>query len=170
MRAEDAPEPTRERTEPVGPDAADPVTSSAGLTATRAPDELVGEFDEERPGRRLSPRLEQALTAVCFAVSIFVLWQVFAPLQRGNQYYLILFLAAVLPLVFLCYRAAGRRTPPPPGPANTPDATTREATTRESPTGRWPRWPCWSACTRCCRSSWATRAAGSTPSWTGRAR
>ena len=41
--------------------------------------------------------------------SVFVLWQVFAPLQRGNQYYLILFLAAVLPLVFVCYRAAGRR-------------------------------------------------------------
>ncbi|WP_404381522.1 TRAP transporter fused permease subunit [Knoellia locipacati] len=72
-------------------------------------DELIGEYDEERPGRRLSPRLDHVLTAVCFAVSMFVLYQVFSPLRQGGQYYLILFLAAVLPLVFVCYRATRRR-------------------------------------------------------------
>ena len=73
-----------------------------------APDELVAEYDEERPARRLSPRLDRVVVALCFLTSVFVLWQVFAPLRRGNQYYLILFLAAVLPLVFVCYRARRR--------------------------------------------------------------
>lgn len=77
---------------------------------SRSPDELVGEYDEERPGRRLSPRLDAVVVGLCFAVSLFVLWQVFVPLQRGNQYYLILFLAAVLPLVFVCYRPRVRPT------------------------------------------------------------
>ena len=106
----------------------------------RSADELIAEYDEERPGRRLSAGLDRAVGAVCFAISVFVLWQVFAPLQRGNQYYLILFLAAVLPLVFVCYRARTRRT----GPAREPD-------NPGIPTGCSPGWPCWSACTRCCR-------------------
>jgi len=71
---------------------------------------LIDQYDEERPSRRLSPGLDRVLVAVCFAVSVFVLWQVFAPLQRGNQYYLILFLAAVLPLVFVCFRARSRHS------------------------------------------------------------
>jgi TRAP transporter 4TM/12TM fusion protein len=90
---------------------------SAGPTSTTtagprsdavAADELIAEYDEERPGRRLSPGLDRVVGAMCFLTSLFVLWQVFAPLQRGNQFYLILFLAAVLPLVFLCYRAHRR--------------------------------------------------------------
>ncbi len=71
---------------------------------------LISEFDEERPKRQLSPGLDHALTAVCFAVSAFVLYQVFFPQRQGGQYYLMLFLAAVLPLVFICYRAGRRRT------------------------------------------------------------
>src|ERR671920_2236448 len=62
----------------------------------------------ERPARRLSPGLDRVVVALCLLTSVFVLWQVFAPLQRGNQFYLILFLAAVLPLVFVCYRARSR--------------------------------------------------------------
>jgi TRAP transporter 4TM/12TM fusion protein len=82
---------------------------AAGLPAAPvAPDELVAEYDEERPARRLGPRLDRVVVALCFLTSVFVLWQVFAPLRRGNQYYLILFLAAVLPLVFVCYRARSR--------------------------------------------------------------
>lgn len=88
-------------TEVLGPDNAVEQTASV--------EELISEYDEERPGRRLSPRLDQAVTAVCFVVSVFVLYQVFSPLRQGGQYYLILFLAAVLPLVFLCYRAARSR-------------------------------------------------------------
>ena len=71
-------------------------------------DELIAEYDEERPGRRLSPGLDRVVVGLCFLTSLFVLWQVFAPLQRGNQFYLILFLAAVLPLVFVCYRPRRR--------------------------------------------------------------
>ena len=119
----------------------EPAAAADNAVATRSADELIDEYDEERPSRRLSAGLDRVLVAVCFAVSVFVLWQVFAPLQRGNQYYLILFLAAVLPLVFVCYRARVRRRRPDPA----------SRTTRASSTGCSPRWPCWSACTRCCR-------------------
>ena len=91
---------------------------AAGLSTTPAsPDELIAEYDEERPSRRLSPRLDRVVVALCFLTSVFVLWQVFAPLRRGNQYYLILFLAAVLPLVFVCYRLRAR----PAGERGDPD-------------------------------------------------
>ena len=91
------------------PTADDPtVGDPAGAGTPRSTDELIAEYDEERPGRRLPAGLDRTVVALCFAISVFVLWQVFAPLRRGNQYYLILFLAAVLPLVFVCYRA--RRT------------------------------------------------------------
>jgi TRAP transporter 4TM/12TM fusion protein len=99
--------------EPVGPAAATVAGSSTALAGGRSADELVArnlidQYDEERPSRVLSAGLDRVLVGVCFGVSLFVLWQVFAPLQRGNQYYLILFLAAVLPLVFICYRARSR--------------------------------------------------------------
>jgi len=96
-----------ERTEP--PDPASTSLREVREEQTTDVEGLIGEYDEERPGRRLSPGLNEALTAVCFAVSVFVLYQVFSPLRQGGQYYLILFLAAVLPLVFVCYRATRRR-------------------------------------------------------------
>ncbi len=65
--------------------------------------------DEERPGRRLSPRLEQLVAAWCFLVALFVLRQVFFPARQGSQYYLVLFLAVTLPLALLCYRARATR-------------------------------------------------------------
>ena len=120
MRADGVSGPAGRRREPgggdgpsAGPAAEGPEDGGApaagiDLDTPRSPDELVAEYDEERPGRRLSPRLDRVVVALCFAVSLFVLWQVFAPLQRGNQYYLILFLAAVLPLVFVCYRPRSR--------------------------------------------------------------
>jgi TRAP transporter 4TM/12TM fusion protein len=46
---------------------------------------------------------------LCFGVAVFVVRQVFWPLSAGNQYYLMLFLAFVLPLIFLCYRPVTRR-------------------------------------------------------------
>jgi TRAP transporter 4TM/12TM fusion protein len=130
MRAENASDPAGSPGEPPTRDAARVDATSAGdataaptlvpadSSAPRSAEEIVGEYDEERPGRRLSPRLDAIVTALCFLASVFVLWQVFAPLQRGNQYYLILFLAAVLPLVFVCYRA--RRRPPPRGDRDDP--------------------------------------------------
>ncbi|MEV4282023.1 TRAP transporter permease [Actinoplanes xinjiangensis] len=60
--------------------------------------------DEERPARQLSGRTGAAVSIAAFAVALLVLWQVFRPLAQGSQYYLIIFLAGTLPLVFLAYR------------------------------------------------------------------
>ena len=68
----------------------------------------VGEHDEERPARRLSGRWELFVWAASIAVALLVLKQVFLPFATGNQYYLVIFLAVTLPLVFLCYRPRGR--------------------------------------------------------------
>ena len=72
--------------------------------------------DEELPARQLTGRLGLAVAAVAFAVALLVLWQVFRPLARGSQYYLIIFLAGTLPLVFLAYRSRprGRQRPTVP--------------------------------------------------------
>jgi TRAP transporter 4TM/12TM fusion protein len=59
----------------------------------------------EKPARVLGGRVGLAVSGVAFAVAIFVLYQVFWPLPQGSQFYLIIFLAAVLPLVFLIYRS-----------------------------------------------------------------
>lgn len=73
-------------------------------------DALVADFDEERPARHLSPTLNRFVTLWCFVVALFVLRQVFQPLELGSQYYLIFFLGLTLPLVFLCYRPRSTRT------------------------------------------------------------
>jgi TRAP transporter 4TM/12TM fusion protein len=70
---------------------------------------LVVTFDDELPARRLQRRLDLAVGVVAFAGALLAIRQVFLPLQQGGQYYLILFLALVLPLTFVCYR------PRPPG-------------------------------------------------------
>lgn len=83
--------------------------------APTAPDEvdldkLASEYDEERPSRHLSRSLDRLVGVWCFLVALFVLRQVFWPLDQGNQFYLIWFLGVTLPLVFVCYRAR-RRAP-----------------------------------------------------------
>jgi TRAP transporter 4TM/12TM fusion protein len=65
---------------------------------------LAAEFDEERPGRRLSQRVDRGVGLWCFLVALFVLKQVFWPLSQGSQFYLVLFLAFTLPVAFVCYR------------------------------------------------------------------
>ncbi|GAA5035630.1 TRAP transporter permease [Actinopolymorpha pittospori] len=87
-----------------------PGSTQAGATppdATDRPDvdQILAEYDEERPARRLSGRTGFAVTVICALVSLFVLYTIFFPLARGTQYYLVIFLAAVLPLTFLCYRS-----------------------------------------------------------------
>ncbi|MDI6101051.1 TRAP transporter fused permease subunit [Actinoplanes sp. NEAU-A12] len=70
--------------------------------------------DEERPARELGGRIGAAVSIAAFAVALLVLWQVFRPLSEGSQYYLIIFLAGTLPLVFLAYRSGwgeGRQAP-----------------------------------------------------------
>ncbi|MCI4012677.1 TRAP transporter large permease subunit [Brevibacterium sp. ZH18] len=82
--------------------------SSETSTATPVPqanvDELIAQYDEELPQRTLTRRLDLGVGIVCFVISLFVLNQVFFPLRQGNQFYLMWFLAFVLPLVFICYR------------------------------------------------------------------
>ncbi|MEU4806763.1 TRAP transporter fused permease subunit [Actinosynnema sp. NPDC023587] len=69
--------------------------------------ELIAEYDEERPSRELPRRWEIGVRAATLGIALLVLKQVFWPFAKGGQYYLVIFLAVTLPLVFLCYR--GRR-------------------------------------------------------------
>ncbi|WP_093596278.1 TRAP transporter permease [Lentzea waywayandensis] len=62
------------------------------------------------PSRSLSPRWERALWIAGLLIALLVLKQVFFPFAKGSQYYLIIFLAVTLPLVFLAY---GRGHTPP---------------------------------------------------------
>lgn len=72
-------------------------------------DAVVAQYDEEKPSRTLSPWLERGVALWCFGVAIFVLRQVFFPLELGSQFYLVWFLGLTLPLVFLTYRMRGGR-------------------------------------------------------------
>lgn len=111
------------------PDARAPVPAPGGQPAPEpagqppappAPDPALPAYDdEERPARALTGWIDRAVSIVATAVALLALWQVFRPLARGSQFYLILFLAGTLPLVFVAYRAgiplprALRRDRPP---------------------------------------------------------
>ncbi|MER7589429.1 TRAP transporter fused permease subunit [Micromonospora sp. NPDC127501] len=73
--------------------------------AERATRDLAAQFEDEKPGRVLSGPAGLLLTMAALAVGALALWQVFRPLSQGSKYYLIIFLAGVLPLVFLAYPA-----------------------------------------------------------------
>ncbi|WP_199511107.1 TRAP transporter permease [Nucisporomicrobium flavum] len=107
---------------PVDRAAASDAPAGPGSTATAATPPGVAEDppaihydDEERPARSLTGKVGAGVAAVAFTVALLVLWQVFRPLAQGSQYYLIVFLAGTLPLVFLGYRSglpgAARRHP-----------------------------------------------------------
>jgi TRAP-type uncharacterized transport system fused permease subunit len=81
-----------------------PTTTHGRELSDADAERLAAEFDEERPGRRLSHRVDLAVNLWCFLVALFVLKQVFLPLTQGSQYYLVIFLAVTLPLAFVCYR------------------------------------------------------------------
>ena len=72
------------------------------------PDDLAARFEEEKPARSLSGPVALVLTAATLIIALLALWQVFRPLAQGSKYYLIYFLAGVLPLVFLAYPAGLR--------------------------------------------------------------
>src|SRR4051812_37278799 len=93
-------------------DADDPVADP--LTASEDPP-AVHYDDEERPARNLTGRVGLVVSAVAFAVALLVLWQVFRPLAQGSQYYLIIFLAGTLPLVYLSYHSGFGRKRDLPG-------------------------------------------------------
>lgn len=65
-------------------------------------------YEEEKPARLLTGWMRHAVAAACALVGLFALYQVFFPLAQGNQFALILFLAAVLPLTLLGYRSGLR--------------------------------------------------------------
>jgi TRAP transporter 4TM/12TM fusion protein len=68
------------------------------------------EVAEEEPSRRLAGPVGTAVTALCCALGLFAVKQVFWPASNGIQYYLSLFLAAALPLTFLLFPARRRPT------------------------------------------------------------
>ncbi|WP_426506843.1 TRAP transporter permease [Dactylosporangium sp. McL0621] len=83
--------------------------------------ELAAQFEEEKPGRRVYGSVDAGVTAVAAIAALLVLWQVFRPLAQGSQYYLVIFLGLVLPLVFVLYPSGMRLrrrggTPPGDGP------------------------------------------------------
>ncbi|WP_440073219.1 TRAP transporter permease [Streptosporangium sp. OZ121] len=90
---------------------------SAGDTTTGAAsaDELIAEFDAERPARRLSGWVAGAVTLVALGLSLYVLYRAFRP--GAVLPYRMGFLAVVLPLTFVCYKP-GRRGTDRPGVAD----------------------------------------------------
>ena len=75
------------------------------LTVAGVPPAVHYYDDEEKPARNLTGPVGLGVAIVAFAIALLVLWQVFRPLAQGSQFYLIVFLAGVLPLVFLAYRS-----------------------------------------------------------------
>ncbi|MEV1206149.1 hypothetical protein AB0J07_39775, partial [Microbispora rosea] len=74
-------------------------------------EDLVAEFDAERPARRLSGRPAALVTILALALSLYALYQTFRP--GAVLPYRMAFLAVVLPLAFVCYKArrGGRDRP-----------------------------------------------------------
>ncbi|MCH9767953.1 MAG: TRAP transporter fused permease subunit [Actinomycetia bacterium] len=68
--------------------------------------------DQEKPSRHLHGWTNRLVAVVAFAVAVLTIWQVFRPLSEGSQYYLIVFLAGSLPLVYLVYRSGLPRFDP----------------------------------------------------------
>ncbi|WP_241988992.1 TRAP transporter permease [Leucobacter luti] len=85
-------------------------------TNVALPEDLINEYDEEMPSRSLPQKFERVVVAYTFLVAAFVLYQVFFPLRQGNQFSLIAFLSATLPLTFLLYRGRARRHVDPTKP------------------------------------------------------
>ncbi|MFG1882302.1 TRAP transporter permease [Micromonospora sp. NPDC049102] len=80
-------------------------TPGPAEAAERATRDMAAQFEDEKPGRVLAGPSALLLGTVALAVGALALWQVFRPLAQGSKYYLIIFLAGVLPLVFLAYPA-----------------------------------------------------------------
>ncbi|MFG2059506.1 TRAP transporter permease [Micromonospora sp. NPDC048930] len=87
----------------------DPVWADDGpIGAHHDTRELAARFEDEKPGRVLSGPVGLLFTGVTVAIALLALWQVFFPLPQGSKYYLIFFLAGVLPMVFLAYPSGVR--------------------------------------------------------------
>ncbi|MFG3704016.1 TRAP transporter permease [Micromonospora sp. NPDC047670] len=88
---------------------------------TPDPRDLAAQFEDEKPGRVLSGPVGVLVTGATLAVALLALWQVFRPLPQGSKFYLIIFLAGVLPIVFLAYPANLRLPRRPRRGARQPD-------------------------------------------------
>lgn len=77
----------------------------APISLVKRTDEIAVATDEEKPGRKLAGRTATLVNVVAVGVAGLALWQTFRPLSQGSQYYLIVFLAVTLPLIFLLYRS-----------------------------------------------------------------
>ncbi|MFD4429211.1 TRAP transporter permease [Nocardia sp. NPDC058497] len=77
----------------------------------------LGVDDEERPARVLSGFPGRLVGVVALGLALLSVWQVFRPLAQGSQYYLVVFLAVALPLVYLSYRSWWGRLDRTDGPA-----------------------------------------------------
>ncbi|MFC4056818.1 TRAP transporter permease [Planomonospora corallina] len=86
-----------------------------GTAAPPSPEDLIAEYDAERPARRLPAGFSLAATAVALALALYVLWQTFFP--GAVLPYRMVFLAVALPLVFVCYKPR-RRSGDRPGAAD----------------------------------------------------
>ncbi|MGW0218374.1 TRAP transporter fused permease subunit [Micromonospora chokoriensis] len=117
-------------------DATTPHPSAVHLsTPERATRDLAAQFEDEKPGRVLTGPVGLILTGVSLAVGALALWQVFRPLSQGSKYYLIIFLAGVLPLVFLAY-PADLRLPARLRTRRRRDSTDPDSTDRDSDSTR----------------------------------
>ena len=100
-------------------------------------DRLAAEFEDERPSRLLSGRIDVVVNIWCFLVALFVLKQVFWPLDLGNQYYLILFLgidaSAHLPVLPVPGEPSGPGRPHERGQRRHRRTTIRPRSTGSSP-------------------------------------
>lgn len=79
------------------------------MTETRdgtSAESLIAEFDAERPARNLSGVIARIVTIVALGLSLYVLYQTFRP--GPVLPYRMAFLAVVLPLTFVCYKARRR--------------------------------------------------------------
>ncbi|MBB6349209.1 TRAP transporter permease [Nonomuraea muscovyensis] len=77
-------------------------SADQGAAPARSAEELIAEYDAERPARHLTGRLAIVVGAIALGVSLYALYVVFNPMSVLP--YRMSFLAAVLPLTFLAYR------------------------------------------------------------------
>ncbi|GIH07956.1 C4-dicarboxylate ABC transporter permease [Rhizocola hellebori] len=93
------------------------MSTNAETSETAAPPEPATarepafvEEPAEKPARALAGGVGWAVSTVAFGVALLVLYQAFWPLAQGSQFYLMVFLTCVLPLVFLVYRSRAAST------------------------------------------------------------
>ncbi|WP_188831110.1 TRAP transporter permease [Nocardia camponoti] len=77
----------------------------------------LGVDDQERPARHLTGFPARLVGGTALVLAALAVAQVFRPLPQGSQYYLVIFLAIALPLVFLSYRSGWGKLDKASGPA-----------------------------------------------------